>query len=301
MPRQPLNDLAAFAVVAEERSFTVAARRLEVSPSALSHMMRSLETRLGVRLLARTTRSVAPTDAGRRLLDELRPALDQIDAGLGSLLALRDTPAGRLRITAVKHAVETLLMSTLHEFTAAYPEIALEIDVDDGLSDIVIGGYDAGIRFAGSVHQDMIAVPVGPELRSAVVAASAYMVERAPPATLTDLADHRCITHRRPDGGSYPWPLLENGKLHQIRVEGALAFNDSELVVQAAVQGQGVACVFADRAAPLIASGALVELLEGRCAVLPGYALYHAGRRQTPVALTLFAKWLRHANRERPS
>lgn len=299
MPRQPLNDLAAFAIVAEERSFTAAARRLEVSPSALSHMMRSLEARLGVRLLARTTRSVASTEAGRRLLAKLRPALNEIDAGLDAVSTLRDVPAGRLRITAVKHAVETLLMPRLPEFTAAYPEIGIEIDVDDGLSDIVVGGYDAGIRFAGSVHKDMIAVPVGLELRSAVIAASAYMVGRASPAKLSDLADHRCITHRRPDGGSYPWPLHEDGRLHQVRVAGALAFNDSELVMEAAARGQGVACVFADRAAPLIASGALVELLEGRCAVLPGYALYYAGRRQTPVALTLFAKWLRDSNRER--
>lgn len=293
MTRQALNDLAAFATVAEERSFTSAARRLGVSASALSHAMRSLETRLGVRLLARTTRSVAPTEAGQRLLAKLRPALDEINAGLNQVLAVRDTPAGTLRITAVKHAVETLLMPMLPAFTAAYPDIRLEVDVDDGFSDIVADGYDAGIRFSGGVHKDMIAVPIGPELRSMVVGSPTYLGGRGPPTTLRDLADHRCITHRRPDGSAYPWPLIEKDKLHQISISGALCFNDSALVMRAAVEGQGIACVFADRAAPLIADGTLIEVLEQSRAVLPGYSIYYAGRRQTLTTLTLLIKALR--------
>lgn len=286
--RQSLNDLAAFATVAQERSFTAAAKRLGVSPSALSHAMRGLEERLGVRLLARTTRSVAPTEAGERLLGKLRPALAEIETGLSDLATARNAPAGTVRLTAVKHAVETLLMPMLPAFASAYPDIRIEIDVDDGLSDIVAQGYDAGIRFVGAVHKDMIAVPIGPEIRSVVVATPGYMEGRDPPAAVRGLADHRCVVHRRPDGGVYAWPLEEDGKSHQVRVAGALAFNDSELVLRAATDGHGVACVFADRAAAGLADGTLIELLAGRCAVLPGYALYYASGRQTPPALSLF-------------
>lgn len=298
MPRPLLNDLAAFATVAKERSFTAAAKRLDVSPSALSHAMRGLEARLGVRLLARTTRSVAPTEAGQRLLAKLAPALDEIAEGLSAVSADRDAPAGTVRVTAVKHAVETLLMPMLPAFAKTYPDIRVEIDVDDGMSDIVAQGYDAGIRFSGGVHKDMIAVPIGPELRSAVVAAPGYLDGRAPPVVLADLSDHRCVVHRRPDGGVYAWPLREDGRVHQVRIAGALAFNDSDLVLRAAADGHGLACVFADRAAPLVAAGGLVEVMAGVCDVVPGYALYYAGRRQTPPALAMFIEAIRALGRK---
>ncbi len=297
MPHPSLQDLATFAVIADERSFTLASKRLGVSPSALSHAVRQLEERLGVRLLARTTRSVAPTEAGARLLASLRPALAQIEAGLGALQSTRETPTGTVRISAVKHAAQTLLMPMLPAFSARYPDIRLEIDVDDAFVDIVARGYDAGIRFAGSVEKDMIAHGIGPELRAAVVAAPSYLKGRAAPATPRDLAAHRCIVHRRPDGGTYAWPLVDKGKVQQVQVKAAVVFNDSELVLDAAVAGQGIACVFEQRAAARIADGTLVRLLDGCAAPMTGYALYYAGRRQRPPALQRFVDAVRAAHR----
>lgn len=298
MAREPLNDLAAFATVARERSFTLAAARLGVSPSALSHAMRSLEERLGVRLLARTTRSVAPTEAGERLLVTLRPALADIDAAMTELRGARETPAGTIRITAVKHAVETLLMPMLPGFTVRYPDIQLDIDVDDSFVDIVARGYDAGIRFAGSVDKDMIAVAIGPELRAAVVAAPAYLRDRSRPSAPRDLADHRCIVHRRAAGDTYPWPFQENGRVQQVRVRAALTFNDADLMLAAALAGQGVACVFEDGAAPFLNAGTLVRLLDDWTVTTPGYALYYAGRRQNPPALAAFIDAVRRIRKD---
>ena len=293
MPQESLNDLAAFAVVARERSFTNAAKLLGVSPSALSHSIRGLEERVAVRLLARTTRSVAPTEAGERLLATLRPALAEIDAGLATLRSARETPAGTVRITAVKHAVQTLLLPMLPNFSARYPDIRLEIDADDGIVDIVAQGYDAGLRFADRVEKDMIAVAIGPTLQAAVVASPSYLEGRTRPATPRDLADHRCIVHRRANGGLYLWPLKENSRIQQVRLEGALAFNDIDLVLDAAIAGQGVACVFEERAAPLIASGALIRLLARYCAPMTGYALYYPSRRHHPPALAKFIEAVR--------
>ena len=286
MARDALNDLAALVAVADARSFTRAAEQLGLSPSALSHAMRGLEERLGVRLLTRTTRSVATTEAGERLLVTLRPALTDIDAALAALRSSRDTPAGTVRITAVKHAVTSILGPMLPGFMARFPDIRIEIDVDDGFSDIVASGYDAGVRFSGSVDRDMVAVRIGPEIGVAVVAAPAYLAGRPALAVPKDLADHRCIVHRRPDGsGIYPWPFHENGRMHQLRVSGPLAFNDSDLVLAAAVAGQGVACVFADQAEPYVAEARLVQVLAPWSASLPGYDLYYPSRRQNPPAL----------------
>ncbi|WP_419827157.1 LysR substrate-binding domain-containing protein [Sphingomonas sp.] len=293
MMRGSLDDLAAFAVIARERGFTPAAAKLGVSPSALSHAMRGLEERLGTRLLARTTRSVAPTEAGERLLLSLGPALAGIEAGLIELRDARETPSGTVRVTAVKHAVQTLLMPMLPAFTAAFPDIRLEIDVDDRFVDIVAGGYDAGIRFAGSVERDMIAVGVGAELRTAVVAAPAYLRAHTHPSSPRDLADHRCIVHRRADGDIYPWPFRGKGRIQQVRVEGAVLFNDGDLVLASALAGQGLACVFEDRAAPFIADGLLVRLLERWTVAGQRYALYYAGRRQNPPALARFIEAVR--------
>lgn len=293
MPQIPLNDLAAFTVVARERSFTNAAKLLGVSPSALSHSIRGLEERVGVRLLARTTRSVAPTEAGERLLATLLPALAEIDAGLATLRNARETPVGTVRITAVKHAVQTLLLPMLPNFSARYPDIRLEIHADDGFVDIVAQGYDVGLRFADKVEKDMIAVAIGPALHAAVIASPSYLKGRTRPASPRDLAEHRCIVHRRADGGLHPWPFKENNRVQQVRLEGALVCNDSDLVLEAAIAGQGVACVFEERAAPLIGSGALVKLLAPYCAPMTGYALYYPSRRHHPPALAMFIEAVR--------
>ena len=294
MARDPLTDLAAFAAVASERSFTRAAKKLGLSPSALSHAMRGLEDRLGVRLLTRTTRSVASTEAGERLLTTLRPALADIESALVDVRGSRDKPAGTVRITAVKHAVTSILEPLLREFMKQYPEIDLQIDVDDGLSNIVASGYDAGIRFSGSVDKDMIAVRIGPDLRAAVVASPTYLALFPAPEVPDDLARHRCIVHRRPGGaGIYPWPLQDGERLIQLHVSGAIGFTDSDLVLNAAIAGHGVACVFADQASEHVAAGRLTEVLEPWSSRRAGYDLYYTSRRQNPPALAALIAFLR--------
>lgn len=295
MPRATLNDLTAFLATAEARSFSRAAKKLGVSPSALSHALRALEERLDVRLLTRTTRSVSTTEAGERLLAILRPAMADIDAALTTLRSERDTPAGTVRITAVKHAVETLIRPMLPAFTARYPDIRLEIDVADRLTEIVSSGYDAGIRFSGSIDKDMIAFHLGPDMAAAVVAAPAYLSGRDYPREPKDCAEHRCIVHSRPGGGAYAWPFREGERTYQLRVDGALVFNDSDLVLDAALAGQGLAYVFAERAAPHVARGALVQLFGDQVVPVPGYDLYYPSRRQTPPALAAFIAALRTA------
>ncbi|AQR63064.1 LysR family transcriptional regulator [Brevundimonas sp. LM2] len=295
MARDSLNDLSAFAAVADARSFTRAAEKLGSSPSALSHAMRGLEERLGVRLLTRTTRSVTTTDAGERLLLSLRPALADIDSAVVSLRSSRDTPAGSIRVTAVKHAITSVILPMLPEFMRRYPDIRIELDVDDALSDIVANGYDAGVRFSGSVDKDMLAVRIGPEIEVVVVASPAYLAPRSPLETPKDLDGHDCIVHRRPGGrGSYPWAFQQDGRFFQLRMSGPLSFNDSDLVLASALAGQGVAYVFRDFAAPHIATGELIEVLSRSTVNLPGYDLYYPSRRQNPPALARFIESLRH-------
>lgn len=300
MARDDLGDLAAFAAVAEARGFSRAAERLGVSPSALSHRVRGLEERLGVRLLARTTRPVAPTEAGERLLAGLRPGLAAIDGALGALRAGEGGVAGTLRITAVGHAVATVLLPVLPTFAAAHPEVRIEVDVDDGLADVVAGGYDAGLRFAGIVELDMVALRVGPDLRAALVASPAYLRGREPPRGPADLAGHRLIAHRRPGGrGAYPWPFQDDDRIVRVHPEGALAFSDSGLVLEAALAGLGLAYVFEDLAAPHVAAGRLVRLLEPLSRRMEGYALFHPSRRGVTPALAALIGALRAAHRAR--
>lgn len=298
MARPPLNDLAAFVAVARERSFTRAASQLGLSPSALSHAIRSLEARLGVRLLTRTTRSVTSTEAGERMLIALGPALDAVDVAIAAARSSRDTPAGTVRITAVKHAVTSVVMPALPAFMARYPDIHIEIDADDGLADIVASGYDAGIRFGGSVEKDMVAVAVSADTRAAIVASPAYLSRSSPLVQPDDLTVHRCIVHRRPAGnGVYPWPFEEKGRAYRLRIAGPLAFNDSSLVLDAAVAGHGVACVFEDLAAPHVAAGRLVQVLTRWACRLPRYDLYYPYGRQNPPALAAFVEWMRARHR----
>ncbi|MBC7799232.1 MAG: LysR family transcriptional regulator [Gemmatimonadaceae bacterium] len=289
-----LNDLAAFVVVADEMSFTRAARKLGMSPSALSHAMKALETRLDLRLLARTTRSVRPTEVGDRLLRTLRPALQDIGAELTALGGLRQTPSGTLRITTPRHAATSLLWPVLPGFLDANPDVSVEVTVDEGLTDIVAGRYDAGIRFGDNLAPGMVAVRIGPPVRPVVVASPGYFAAHPPPQSPDDLAAHRCINYRlKTSERLWPWEFEVDGRPLTIRVEGRVVFNDGDLILTAALAGQGVAYLFEDQVAGHVAAGRLERALAAWCPVFPGYSLYHPSRRQTPLALAALIQALR--------
>ena len=295
MKRDDLYDLAAFAVVAEKASFTRAAAELGMSQSALSHAIKSLEERMGVRLLSRTTRSVSVTDAGERLLRSLAPALGEISHAVDAVGALRGKVSGSLRITATKHAVTSVVMPVLPEFLAANPDIQLELIIDDRLMDIVAERIDAGIRFGDIVEKDMIAVRIGPDVRMAVVGAPAYFESSPPLDTPRQLSEHRCIPYRlMRSGGLYAWDFVEDGRPFQVRVSGPLVFNNVDLIREAALAGQGLAFVYEDDVAADLSAGRLVRTLDKWCPSFPGYYLYHPSRRQSPPALTALIAALRH-------
>ncbi len=295
MKRDDLYDLAAFAVVAEQASFTRAAAELGMSQSALSHAIKMLEERLGVRLLARTTRSVSVTDAGETLLRSLRPALDDIAQGVDAIGALRGKPTGTVRITATKHAVSSVVMPAMPQFLAANPDIQIDMIVTNDLIDIVAERIDAGIRFGDIVEKDMIAVRIGPDIRMAVVGAPSYFAEHGAPATPRDLAAHKCINYRHiRTGGIYPWEFVEDGRPFQVRVSGQLTFSNSELLLDGALAGQGLAFVYEDEVLSHIAGGRLARTLEPWCPTFPGYYLYHPSRRQVPPALSALIGALRY-------
>jgi DNA-binding transcriptional LysR family regulator len=294
MARTERNDLEAFLAVAQERSFTRAAAKLGVSQSALSQTLRGLEARLGLRLLTRTTRSVAPTEAGERLLRTLGPAFDRIDATLAELSELREKPSGTIRITAGEHPVETILMPALERLLPDYPDIKVEIDVDNTLTDLAAGRYDAGIRFGEQVAKDMVAVRVGPDMRMAVVGAPKYFARRPRPKVPQDLTEHACINIRLPTHGSlYAWELEKGKRELKVHVEGPLVFNYAPLLLQAALAGLGLACVFEDQVREHIAEGRLVRVLADWCPPFPGYHLYYPGRRQPMPAFALLVEALR--------
>ncbi|MBU8542638.1 MULTISPECIES: LysR family transcriptional regulator [Roseomonadaceae] len=294
MPQADLNDLQAFRAVAQERSFTRAAAQLGVSPSALSQTLRGLEARLGLRLLNRTTRSVAPTEAGERLLRALGPAFDGIEAALAALGDLREKPSGTIRITAGEHATETVLWPALERLLPAYPDITVEVHVDNTLADLAAGRFDAGIRIGELVGKDMVAVRIGPELRMAVVGAPAYFERRPPPKTPQDLIGHACINIRLPThGGVYAWEFEKDGRELRVRAEGPLVFNVAPPLLRAALAGLGLAYVFEDQARAHLAKGRLVRVLADWCPPFAGYHLYYPSRRQPTPAFALLAKALR--------
>jgi DNA-binding transcriptional LysR family regulator len=294
-PSYDLADLLAFQAVAQARSFTRAAAQLGTSQAALSQTIRKLEARLGVRLLSRTTRSVAPTAAGERLLGSVGPAFEQVDAGLAALSELRDRPAGVIRITAGDHPVSTLLWPKLAKFLPAYPDIEVEIAVDNGLTDIVAERYDAGVRLGEQVARDMVAVRIGPEIRFAVVGTPTCFVERPPPATPQDLIGHACINQRFTSGGGlYAWEFEKDGRELRVRVEGQLVFNGIFQVLEAALAGFGLAYVPEDLVRPYIAEGRLRRLLQDWCPSWPGYHLYYPSRRQASPAFALVVEALRY-------
>ncbi|AOF93262.1 LysR family transcriptional regulator [Sinorhizobium sp. RAC02] len=289
------NDLAAFAIVAREKSFTRAAAKLRVSPSALSQTIRNLEERLGLRLLARTTRSVAPTEAGERLLRTIAPRFEEIEAELAALSELRDKPAGRVRITAGEHAAISVLQPALKRFLPLYPDINVEIIVDYALTDIVAEGYDAGVRMGEQVAKDMIAVPIGPHLRMAVVASPRYFEQRPLPRRPEDLAAHNCINSRLPTyGGLFAWGLEKDGREVKVRGEGQLVFNSLSMRLTSALDGLGIAYLPEDQVLKHIAEGRLVRVLEDWCPAFPGYHLYYPSRRQQSPALALLVDVLRY-------
>jgi DNA-binding transcriptional LysR family regulator len=294
MQREELLDLNAFLMVAEERSFTRAAAKLRTSQSALSHTIRRLETRLGVRLLTRTTRSVMPTEAGERLLRTLRPALDDIDAELAALSELRKKPAGTIRITTSQHAAHSILWPAIEKLLPAYPDIHVEISIDSSLTDIVRERFDAGVRLGEQVAKDMIAVRISPDLRMAAVAAPSYFADHPPPETPHDLSDHRCINLRLHTlGGIYAWEFEQDGREFRVRVDGQLVFNDVPMILNAARAGFGIAYLPDDHVRDDIARGALVRVLEDWCPPFSGYHLYYPSRRQLSPAFSLLVDALR--------
>lgn len=295
MRREELLDLNAFLAVAEEKSFTRAAAKTGTSQSALSHTIRRLETRLGVRLLTRTTRSVAPTEAGERLLGVLRPALGSIGAELASLSELRVKPAGTIRVTTNEHAANSVLWPALEKLLADYPDIHVELSIDSGLTDIVTERFDAGVRLGEALAKDMVAVQIGPDLRMAVVGSPGYFARRPIPRTPQDLSEHRCINLRMLSaGGLYAWELEKDGREVRVRVEGQLASNNVGMNVRAAAAGFGLAIVMEDQAAAHLADGRLVRVLEDWCPPFSGYHLYYPSRRQPSAAFSLLVEALRY-------
>jgi DNA-binding transcriptional LysR family regulator len=295
MKREHLADLSAFAAVARELSFTRAASKLGMTQSSLSHAIRRLEGRLGLRLLSRTTRSVAPTDAGERLLRTLRPALEHIDAEIASLTALRDTPGGSIRVTAAEHAAQTVLLPALERLLPQYPDIQVEIVLDYGLTDVVAERFDAGVRLGEQVAKDMVAVRIGPDLRMAVVATPGYFSGRRVPRTPQDLHEHQCINIRLPTfGGLYAWEFEKGGRAVNVRVEGQLIFNTLGMRLRAARAGLGITFVPEDVVQPDIDAGRFVRVLNDWCAPFPGYHLYYPHRRQSAAAFAVFVEALRH-------
>jgi DNA-binding transcriptional LysR family regulator len=295
MPRENMNDLMAFLAVARERSFTRAAAKIGVSQSALSHTIRGLEERLRLRLLTRTTRSVSPTEAGERLLETVGPRFEEIEAELAALGELREKPAGTIRITATDHAASTILWPKLAKILPRYPDLKLEITVEQSLTDIVAGRYDAGVRLGEQVAKDMIAVRIGPDERMAVVGAPAYFDRRPIPKRPQDLVAHDCINLRLPTlGGLYAWEFEKGKRELKVRVEGQLVLNSSGLMLNAALDGFGVACVPEDLVRARIAEGKLIRVLADWCPPFPGYHLYYPSRRQPTPAFALVVEALRY-------
>jgi DNA-binding transcriptional LysR family regulator len=295
MRRENVNDLLAFIAVAQDRSFTKAAAKLGVSQSALSHTIRGLEARLGLRLLTRTTRSVSPTEAGERLLSTVGHRFEEIDAELEALSELRDKPAGTIRITSTQYAADAILLPKIAKFLPQYPEVNVEIAMDAGLTDIVAERYDAGVRAGEQVAKDMIAVRVGPDIRMAVVGAPSYFATRPPPEKPQDLTEHNCINLRLPTyGGLYAWEFEKSGRELRVRVDGQLILNGTPQMLNAALAGLGVAYVPEELVQSHVAQGHLKRVLENWCEPFTGYHLYYPSRRQPSAAFTLLLDALRY-------
>lgn len=295
MPRENVNDLIAFVAVARERSFTKAGARMGISQSALSHTIRQLESRLGIRLLTRTTRAVSLTEAGERLLNSIAPHFEEIEAEVEALSDLRDKPAGTIRITAADYAINNVLWPKLREFLPKYPDIKVELILDNGLADIVTQRYDAGVRMGEQLAKDMISARIGPDIRFAVVGSKSYFKNHAVPSKPQDLVGHACINQRFPtSGGLWAWEFEESGREIKVRVDGQLVFNHVFHVLAAAIDGLGLAYVPEEIALPHIAKGRLVRVLEKWCPYWEGYHLYYPSRRHSSPAFVALVDALRH-------
>lgn len=298
MDRENASDLLAFLAVAKERSFTRAAAKLGISQSALSQIVKGLEQRLGVRLLNRTTRSVAPTHAGERLFQNVGPRFDEMDIELAALSELREKPAGTLRITAIEYAADTILLPALAKFLPKYPDIKVEVITDYGLSNIVAERYDAGIRLGEHVANDMVAVRVGPDFRMVVVGAPDYFASRKLPRIPPDLTGHNCINLRLPTyGGLYAWEFEKSRRELNVRVEGQLVFNGVSSMLNAALNGLGLAYLPEDLVQPHVSRGRLIKVLSDWCAPFSGYHLYYPSRHLRSPALSLLVDALRYRSR----
>jgi DNA-binding transcriptional LysR family regulator len=293
MVRDDLGVLSAFLAVAEERSFTRAAKQLGVSTSALSHAIRGLEERFGVRLLARTTRSVAPTEAGEQLLARLQPALGDIQGALELITGLRDRPKGRVRLVVSPLATSTVLAPKLGQFARNYPEVILDVRTSGDRLNLVAAGFDAGIHLMEFIEKDMAAVRVSPDLRPAIVGSPRYFESRAKPKTPRDLVHHQCINVRHGSGAIYRWEFDKGKQSLVVGVAGPLVVDDVELSIRAAIDGVGLAFVDDDRVAGHLASGALMRVLDDWCPPFPGFFLYYPSRRQLPAALSALIETLR--------
>jgi DNA-binding transcriptional LysR family regulator len=293
MARRNFDDLLAFVTVARERSFTRAAAVLGVTQSALSQTIRALEARLDIRLLTRTTRSVAPTEAGERLVQAIGHRFEEIEAELDALTAMRDKPAGTVRITCADHVLRTTIWPKLAPMLRRYPDINVEFDVSYGLRDIVEDRFDAGVRLGEAVHKDMIAIPIGPKLRMAAVASPAYFASHPPPKAPGDLTRHRCINQRQVGGGLYAWEFERRGRELEVRVEGQVTINTSPHIAAAALDGMGIAFLPEEEFAPHIEERRLVRVLEDWCPPFPGYHLYYPSRRHPSPAFSLVLEALR--------
>ena len=295
MRRDNVNDLLAFLAVARERSFTRAAKKAGLSQSALSHTIRQLESRLGIRLLTRTTRAVSPTEAGQRLLESIGPSFDEIETQVAALSELRDKPAGTIRIVASDYAINYVLWPKLKKFLPTYPDIKVELTLDNGLTDIVTQRYDAGVRMGEQLAKDMISARIGPDFRFAVVGAKSYFKNNPEPSHPQDLIRHSCINDRLPSGGGlWAWEFEEKGREIKIRVDGQLIFNNIYNVLEAAIDGFGLAYVPEEIALPHISKGRLRRVLEKWSPYWSGYHLYYPSRRQSAPAFVAVVEALRH-------
>ena len=295
MAQTNFNDILAFVAVAREGSFTRAAAKLGVSQSALSQTVRALEARLDLRLLVRTTRSVSPTEAGEQLLRTVAPRFDEIEAELALLSARRDKPAGNIRISAGEHAALTVLQPAIARLLPNYPDINIEVVVDNGMTDIVAARCDAGVRLGEQVAKDMIAMPIGPDFRMAVVGSPAYFSRQAPPVTPQDLMAHNCINMHLPTlGGLYAWEFAKDGQELKVRVEGQMIYNNMAMRLQSALDGLGLACMAEDVVLPYLADGRLIRVLDDWCPTYAGYKLYYPSRRHPSPAFTLLLDTLRY-------
>ncbi|TIL89609.1 MAG: LysR family transcriptional regulator [Mesorhizobium sp.] len=297
MNRTHLSQLAVLATVAQCGSFRGAAKELGIAPSAVSHAVSSLEARLGVRLLARSTRSVAPTEAGAQLLERLRPALSEIDLALESAVEARDRPAGNLRLTVPRTAAHLALTPRLGAFASAYPDIVLEIVIEDRFTDVVEGGFDAGVRLGESLQRDMIAVRIGPNLRGAVVGAPSYFATMPRPRHPHDLVGHRCIRFRFSSGILYRWEFEKDGEEIELAVQGPLILDEDHLIANAAADGAGLAFLFEDYVREALATGRLIRVLEDWCPPFDGFFAYYPSRRQMRPALRAFVDFFKIESR----